>query len=185
MCPLEATDAPAPPSGCQRVVSGLPVALAVRARSHKDMGRSSRPAFTGHAAAIVVRRRGGPTSIDPGTAPGEANSVRAPLAPSPPVRWGVRERGGGCCGPRATPASAVRGNAVFGDCEICENLVRLVSFQKLAPRFLLRSRVSWISPTTQPHFASTQQRQQLRTTPMWHHLGQPAPWGTQRYHYNV
>ena len=113
MCPLEATDAPAPPSGCQRVVSGLPVALAVRARSHKDMGRSSRPAFTGHAAAIVVRRRGGPTSIDPGTAPGEANSVRAPLAPSPPVRWGVRERGGGCCGPRATPASAVRGNAVL------------------------------------------------------------------------
>ena len=113
MCPLEATDAPAPPSGCQRVVSGLPVALAVRAGSHKDMGRSSRPAFTGHAAAIVVRRRGGPTSIDPGTAPGEANSVRAPLAPSPPVRWGVRERGGGCCGPRATPASAVRGNAVL------------------------------------------------------------------------
>ena len=97
-----------------------------------------------------------------------------------------RHRCVGACGSGAggVVGRAPRLRARSGETRFCGCLGNLgiVQFPEIS---LLRSRVSWISPTTQPHFASTQQHQQLCATPMWHHLGQPAPWGTQRYHYNV
>ena len=112
MRPVEGTDAPTPPAAgsalCPCCWPPWQCAPVVQRR-----GARPRTTFTGHAAAFALRRRGGPTSNAPYTAPGQYAVGHRPLAPWPRCLVTCWWWGGGCCEPRATTVSAVRGKRCF------------------------------------------------------------------------
>ena len=111
-------------------------------------GARPRTTFTGHAAAFALRRRGGPTSNAPYTAPGQYAVGHRPLAPWPRCLVTCWWWGGGCCEPRATTVSAVRGKRCFVRLVA---VVRMVRFQKLATR-CSPHRLHFERCILQPHF---------------------------------